>query len=186
MIFSIVSTVALVSIVVRFGRGCGLAQEEVDMAISLQQFTNPSAAMAHDAATAARQLARLLPQKRKLAPTMVKLEARDDSHHERVTVPMEAFRLFVDLLTALANGNAVTLVPVGKEITTQQAADLLNVSRPYLVRLLKEEKIPFRQVGSHRRIKFEDLLAFKTKDDAHRKKIADELLAEGQKLGLEY
>jgi len=156
------------------------------MALSLQQFTNPSEAMAHDAAAAARQLSRLLQPKKKRAPNTVTLEARDDSHHERVTVPMEAFRLFVDLLAALAGGNAVTLVPVGKELTTQQAADLLNVSRPYLVQLLKEQKLPFRLVGSHRRIKFEDLVAFKTKDDAHRKKVADDLVAEGQKLGIEY
>jgi excisionase family DNA binding protein len=156
------------------------------MALSLQQFTNPSEAMAHDAGTAARRLARLLPAKKKRTPSVVTIEAGDDSRRERVTVPMEAFRLFVDLLAALASGNAVTLVPVGKEITTQQAADLLNVSRPYLVQLLKNQKIPYRLVGSHRRIKFEDLLAFKTKDDAHRKGIADELVAEGQKLGLEY
>jgi len=103
-----------------------------------------------------------------------------------VTVPREAFELFLEILGQMANGNAVTIVPYHAELTTQQAADILNVSRPFLIQLLEEEKVPSRKVGTHRRIRFEDLIAYKRKDDAHRKAVLDELTAEAEKHGLGY
>jgi excisionase family DNA binding protein len=103
-----------------------------------------------------------------------------------VTVPREAFELFLEVLGQTANGNAVTIVPIHAELTTQQAADILNVSRPFLIGLLAGGKLPFRLVGSHRRVKFADLMAFKASDDKRRRETLDALTEEGQKLGLGY
>lgn len=103
-----------------------------------------------------------------------------------VTLPHEAFDLFLEILGQMANGNAVTVVPVHAELTTQQVADLLNVSRPYVIQLLDDAKLPSRKVGSHRRVRAEDVLAYKLRDDSRRKEILDELTAEAQKHGLGY
>jgi len=103
---------------------------------------------------------------------------------EPVVVPASAVRMLLHLLKEMSLGNAVTLIPTHAELTTQQAADLLNVSRPYVVKLLEEGKIPCRTVGTFRRIRFDDLMDYKQKDDAVRKAILDELTALDQELGL--
>ena len=109
-----------------------------------------------------------------------------DGHGEQVTVPRAAFDLFLEVLGQMANGNAVTIVPVHAELTTQQAADLLNVSRPHLVSLLESGKLPFRKVGTHRRVLFADLTAYqKAQEEASRAAVA-ELSRQAQELGLDY
>jgi excisionase family DNA binding protein len=114
----------------------------------------------------------------------VRIQLLDDGKEaETLVVPASALRLFLHLLTEMSQGNAVTLIPTHAELTTQQAADLLNVSRPYLVKLLDEGKIPCRTVGKYRRVRFDDLMAYKRKDDAARLKILEELSALDQELG---
>ena len=110
----------------------------------------------------------------------------DGKAAESLVVPTSALRLFLHLLTEMSQGNAVTLIPTHAELTTQQAADLLNVSRPYIVKLLEDGKIPSRNVGKYRRVRFDDLMAFKQKDDVARLKILDQLSAEAQELGMGY
>ena len=117
----------------------------------------------------------------------VRIQLLDDGEQaETVAVPASALRLFLHLLTEMSQGNAVTLIPTHAELTTQQAADLLNVSRPYLVKLVDEGKIPSRTVGKYRRVRFDDLMAYKRRDDEARARILDQLTAEAQELGMGY
>lgn len=80
----------------------------------------------------------------------------------------------------------MTLIPMTKELTTQQAADFLNVSRPFLIQLLEKGEIPFRKVGTHRRIKFGDVLRYRQEDDRKRADVAKVLTREAEDLGLDY
>lgn len=105
---------------------------------------------------------------------------------KNISLPVPAFKLLVTILMQMAKGNAVTLIPLHAELTTQKAADLLNVSRPYLIRLLETKKIPFRKVGTHRKILVQDLMLFKTKIDAARRKVLNELTADAQKFDMGY
>ena len=102
-----------------------------------------------------------------------------------VTLPDEALELLLRVLAHLADGDAVSVVPVHAELSTQQAADLLLVSRPHVVKLIETGLLPCRRVGTHRRIPLRELLAYKRRDDAERLAIADELAAETQRLGLD-
>lgn len=105
---------------------------------------------------------------------------------QEITVPVVAIRLLADILENMAQGNAISIVPIHAELTTQEAADLLNVSRPYLVRLLEQGQIPFHKTGRHRRIRFADLRAYIERTDAASEAAAAELTAQAQELGLGY
>lgn len=102
---------------------------------------------------------------------------------ERIPLPESVFYVLERVAEVLARGDSITVVPVGREVTTQQAADLLNVSRQYLVRLLDEGRIPFRKTGKHRRLRIEDVLAFKEKRDKDRRAGLRELSQMTQEFG---
>ena len=101
-------------------------------------------------------------------------------------VPESAFRLFLEVLNQMAQGNAVTLVPTHHELTTQQAADLLGVSRPYFVKLLEGKAIPYHRVGSRRRVKLEHLMAYIEKVKGESREALDSLAAQAQELRMGY
>src|ERR1017187_3059870 len=109
-----------------------------------------------------------------------------DGERKQVDLPVAAFRLFIDILANLSQGNAVQVIPVHAELTTQEAADMLMVSRPYLIQLLDQNQIKYRKVGTHRRIKYRDLLEFKMLEDARRDGALDELAKQAQELGMGY
>lgn len=101
-----------------------------------------------------------------------------------LVLPRPTVEMFAAILAALAAGQGVQLVPVNAEVSTQQAAEMLNVSRPYLIGLLERGEIPFRLVGRHRRIRFDDVMGYLREDDSRRKDAADELTLLDQELGL--
>jgi excisionase family DNA binding protein len=101
-----------------------------------------------------------------------------------VTVPASAFKAMVQMLTELGKGNSVTLLPDDAELSTQKAAHFMGVSRPYIIRLLEEGKIPFHKVGTHRRVRLYDLRAYIEQYQIEATKALDYMVAENQKLGL--
>ena len=101
-----------------------------------------------------------------------------------VRLPSSAARLLVRILEEMARGNAVTLVPVHVELTTQEAADMLNISRPSLIQLLDQGHIEYRRVGTHRRVRFESLIRYKRKAENARRAALEELAAYDQEIGI--
>ncbi len=102
---------------------------------------------------------------------------------ETIALPESVFYVLERVAEVMARGDSITVVPVGRELTTQQAADLLNVSRQYLVRLLEEGRIPFRKTGKHRRLRIEAVLGFKEKRDKDRRVGLRELSQMSQEFG---
>ena len=130
----------------------------------------------------ARETSRVLARRQKRDPLRVRL--LDEPGNQTIGLPAPAVRMLVRILEEMARGNTVTLIPVHAELTTQQAADMLNISRPSLIQLLDEGKIEFRKVGTHRRIRFESLMAYKRRADAERRAALAELAAWDQELGI--
>ena len=115
---------------------------------------------------------------------VIRLLVDDEHDEEPLVVPRGAVALLARILAHMANGQGVSVVPANAELTTQQAADLLNVSRPFLIGLLTAGEIEFRLVGKHRRIRAESLLDYMRSDDQRRRQHADELTALNQEMGL--
>jgi len=134
-------------------------------------------------ATLARETSRLLaPRMRSKAP--LSLRVGDDAQEETLQLPAPAVKMLVRILEEMARGNAVTLIPVHAELTTQEAAETLNISRPSLIQLLEEGKIEYRKVGTHRRVRFDALMAYKRQADAERRAALTELAAYDQEIGI--
>lgn len=105
---------------------------------------------------------------------------------QQLPLPRAIQELISHLLVEMSQGNAVTLIPIHAEMTTQEAADFLNVSRPYLVKLLETNQIPHHRVGTHRRVRFNELRAFKQRQAEARAAALDELAAQAQELDMGY
>lgn len=105
-------------------------------------------------------------------------------NEEQIELPEAVFKLLLQAVPYLERGEGVSIIPSARELTTQQAADLLNVSRQYVVRLLEEGRIPFTKTGSHRRIRLRDLLAFKTERDQTRRAALSKLTRLSREYGL--
>jgi len=105
---------------------------------------------------------------------------------DELILPGHVLQILLDVLAELAKGNAISLMPLHQEISTQEAATLLNVSRPFLVGLLEKNEIPFRKVGAHRRVYFRDVLEYKERVDQRRHQALDQLAALSQKEQMGY
>lgn len=114
------------------------------------------------------------------------LRVRDAEREEPINLPSGAITLLLDILDAMAAGQGVAIVPEHAELTTIEAAELLNVSRPFLIKLLDEGVIPHRKVGTHRRIRLEDILTYKERDDRERAVVLDQLAREAQEQDMGY
>jgi excisionase family DNA binding protein len=133
---------------------------------------------------AARALLALAPAGESRSAAQVRLVGGGEERS--VEIPADALAALMQVLGHMAEGDAVTVVPVQSEVTAQQAADILGVSRPFLIGLIDQGKIACRRVGTHRRIPLADLLAFKEASKAERRALADQLTEEAQALGFGY
>lgn len=118
----------------------------------------------------------------KNAQGALSLNLKDSNGDAVIELPPAVSQMILNLLLLISKGEAVTLVPFGAQLTTQQAADLLNVSRPFLVKELNSKKLPYHKVGTHRRINADDLLAYKKTRDANRRETLRELARLGQEI----
>ena len=132
------------------------------------------------ARSSAEELSRLLAAKPQADRASIKMDGKN------LILPRMALALLRDLLTEMAQGNAVTVVPTHAELTTQEAANLLNVSRPHLVKLLEGGHIAFTKAGAHRRIRYQDLVTYKQQRDQASHKLLDELAQQAQEHGMGY
>ncbi len=113
-----------------------------------------------------------------------KISIQDDANNtHQIELPTSSLTLLITILGELAAGNAVQVVPVHAELTTQEAANILNVSRPHMVKLLEEGKLPFHKTGRHRRVLFADLMSYKNQRDEEAKQAMQALSDQSRELG---
>lgn len=142
----------------------------------------PTQQETHQAQESCQRLLSLLEQRNDIA---IRIGKKGKSLEE-IILPAPVLQILTDALGEMAKGHRVQIIPVQEELSTQEAADFLKVSRPYLVRLLDEKKIPSRKVGRHRRVLFEDVLRYKEQDTEERLRILAELTEQAQQLNMGY
>ena len=138
-----------------------------------------------EAAGASARLLRQALEPTPAGPDSVRL-LMEEPVEQQIVLPAAAARLLAEMLAELANGNAVSVVPLQAELTTQQAADLLGVSRPYLIGLLEQGRIEHRRVGNRRRVPVADLLRFQHEENERTRAAVAALTEQAEELGLGY
>jgi excisionase family DNA binding protein len=114
------------------------------------------------------------------------LQVEDSGKDESLELPSTAVSLLLEVLEAMSAGQSVTVVSEEAELTTVEAASVLNVSRPFLIKLLEDGQIPYRKVGTHRRIRLNDVLAYRAEDDKAREAVLDQLARDAQEQDMGY
>ncbi|CAN5576044.1 hypothetical protein BH23BAC1_BH23BAC1_11530 [soil metagenome] len=111
-------------------------------------------------------------------------EIEIEETQDKIKIPLKALKLLAKILKATSEGMPISIMPIAVEMTTQVAAEFLGCSRPHLVKLLEEGKIPYTKVGRHRRVKFEDIVKYKKEMKALQEKSIKELMRLDEELGL--
>ena len=135
-----------------------------------------------DSEIAREATARIVPFVRARKP--LKVHITEEVNQEPIVLPAGAVAMLKDILEAMAAGHSITMIPQHAELTTVEAADILNVSRPYLIKLLEAGDIPCHKVGRHRRVRLEDIMQYKEGIDRRREAILDQMVTEAEELGL--
>ena len=141
----------------------------------------PDAQEAELARISGQHLARFAEKNRPLL-----LQIMDAEREQPIELPARVVAMLTDILESMAAGHGITIIPENAELTTVQAAEVLNVSRPFLIKLLDEGAIRYRKVGTHRRIRMEDVVAYKKRIDQQRETILDQLVADAQEHDMGY
>lgn len=147
----------------------------------LNSLSLPAQAEIEAAVRGQRELAAYLSTK--METQKIAIQDADNISHQ-IELPTSSLTLLISILGELALGNAVQVVPVQAELTTQEAANILNVSRPHMVKLLEEGKLPFHKTGRHRRVLFYDLMKYKDQRENESNKAMQELADLSQELGI--
>ena len=122
--------------------------------------------------------------KHKKSSKAIEIEVSGEKEH--VKIPVSAFKFLNTIMQHMAQGKAISIIPSSAEITTQQAAEMLNMSRPHVVKLLEDGELPFHKVGTHRRIKLKDLEKYRARMEKEREEALTELARQAQELDMGY
>ena len=148
-----------------------------------QEAVTPTEQEADLARESSRELAEVLARSESTGELHLRLRT-GKAREADIRLPHSALRVLAGALQQMADGHGVLLLPVDAELTTQQAANLLRVSRPFLIKLLEQGRLPYRRVGAHRRLLARDVLRYAAAERARRERVLQELAEETERLGL--